>query len=154
LAASGRPFGETMFGVRPSLERGLVFVMMALRGTDKLYAAVRDECAKLNLRATRVDEHIGSGPIIQDVYLLIAAAEFIVCDLTQERPNVYYELGYAHGIGNKGDNILLLAKAKTKLHFDIAPLRVQFYRSEPHLREVVYRSLKGMKEATRASDTA
>lgn len=113
-------------------EPGLVFVIMAFSGTDKVYAAIKDECAKLGLNATRVDEHIGSGFIIRETYQLIRSAEFIVCDLTQERPNVYYELGFAHGIGNGADNILLLAKGGTTLHFDIAPLRIQYYRSQPH----------------------
>ena len=41
------------------------------------------------------------GGSLDDISELILKAEFIVCDLTLERPNVYYELGYAHGAGNR-----------------------------------------------------
>jgi hypothetical protein len=134
-------------------EPGLVFVIMAFRGMDKVYAAIKDECTKLSLNATRVDEHIGFGFIIRDIYRLIKSAEFIVCDLTHERPNVYYELGFAHGVGNGPDNILLLAKDGTASHFDIAPLRIQYYRSQPHLRSIVYRDLQTMMQVTRQTSS-
>ena len=50
-------------------------------------------------------------------------------DLTVERPTVYYELGYAHGVGNRAIEILLIAKTGTHLHFDIAHLAVMYYDS-------------------------
>ena len=74
----------------------------------------------------------------------IERAEFIICDLTNERPNVYYELGYAHGVGNEGADILLIAKEGTTLHFDIGPLRVQYYSSTEHLRTIISANLKQM----------
>jgi len=80
---------------------------------------------------------------------LIEKAEFIIFDLTFERPNVYYELGYAHGVGNAPSNILLLAKEGTQLHFDIAQLRVRFYKSTENLRQIVKDNLNGMVAATR-----
>jgi hypothetical protein len=100
-------------------------------------------------KARRVDENIGSGFVIREVAGLIERAEFIVCDLTNERPNVYYELGYAHGVGNEAMDILLIAKEGTALHFDIAPLRVQYYSSTEHLRAIVSSGLKAMITATR-----
>lgn len=132
-------------------EKGLVFVIMPFRGQDlaDAYAAIKDECKKLELRAKRVDENTGSGLIIREITDLIESAEFIVCDLTNERPNVYYELGYAHGVGNEAMDILLIAKEGTVLHFDIAPLRVQYYSSSEHLRTIVSSSLKAMIKATR-----
>lgn len=132
-------------------EEGLVFVIMPFRGQEMAdaYAAIKDECKKLKLRAKRVDENTGSGLVIREITDLIERSEFIICDLTNERPNVYYELGYAHGVGNEAMDILLIAKEGTILHFDIAPLRVQYYSSSEHLRTIVSSNLKAMIKATR-----
>ncbi len=32
---------------------------------------------------------------------MIGDANFVIVDLSLERPNVYYELGYARGLGKK-----------------------------------------------------
>jgi hypothetical protein len=136
-----------------TFEKGLVFVIMPFSGTDMddTYRAVKDECRKLRLRSCRVDENTGAGIVIAEVTKLIERAEFIVCDLTNERPNVYYELGYAHGVGNEAEDILLIAKEGTVLHFDIAPFRVHFYSSTERLRSIVSANLKVMIKATRRS---
>lgn len=132
-------------------ELNLVFVVMPFQGQDMLdaYSAIKDECRKLKLKACRVDEQVGSGVVIRQITDLIERAEFIICDLTRERPNVYYELGYAHGVGNESTDILLIAKEGTVLHFDIAPLRVQYYSSTENLRSIVSSQLKAMIRATR-----
>jgi len=133
-------------------EVGLVFVIMPFRGQEMAdaYAAIKDECKKLKLRANRVDENAGSGLVIREITDLIERSEFIICDLTHERPNVYYELGYAHGVGNEAIDILLIAKEGTVLHFDIARVRVQYYSSSEHLRASISSNLKAMIKATRS----
>lgn len=132
-------------------EEGLVFVIMPLAGQemDDVYSAIRDECARLSLRALRVDENTGSGIVLGEITELIERAEFLVCDMSRERPNVYYELGYAHGVGNEALDILLIAREGTALHFDIAPLRVQFYRTTEHLRGILATQLAAMIRKTR-----
>ncbi len=148
-----REFGKSNYDPNDEgdFEQGLVFVIMSFRGQEMtdVYSAIKDECAKLGLHAVRVDENVGSGFIIREIIDLIERAEFIICDLTNERPNVYYELGYAHGVGNESTDILLTAKKDTVLHFDIAPLRVQYYSSTEHLRRVVSSNLRTMMEITR-----
>jgi hypothetical protein len=148
-----REFGRPDFDPddQGDFEKDLVFVVMPFRGQEMsdTYNAIKDECKKLKLTAKRVDENTGSGIIIREITSLIERAEFIICDLTNERPNVYYELGCAHGIGNEGVDILLIAKEGTTLHFDIAPLRVLFYSSTENLRTIVSTSLKAMIRATR-----
>ena len=136
---------------RGTFTPGIVFVMMSFQSLDSrdVFTAIKDECAALDLRAVRVDEEGGSGFVIRDVVRMIEDAEFLVCDLSYERPNVYYELGYAHGVGNEADEILLVARAETKLHFDIAPLRVWYYDDLAHLREILRRQLARMLAATR-----
>jgi hypothetical protein len=137
---------------RGTFESGLVFVIMPFVSDDSksIYAAIKEECSRLELKATRVDEGHGSGFIISEITSLIEEAEFIICDLSYERPNVYYELGYAHGVGNEADDLLLVAKAGTKLHFDVAPLRVHYFEDEEALRGIVRQQLSKMIEVTRA----
>lgn len=132
-------------------EPNLVFLVMPFQGEgmDDVYSAIQDECRKLRLHTRRADEFSGAGMIINEITNLIERAEFLVCDLTFERPNVYYELGYAHGVGNEALDMLLIAQEGTKLHFDIAPLRVQYYSSTEHLRRIVSSSLEIMIRRTR-----
>jgi hypothetical protein len=134
-----------------SFEPNLVFLIMPFKGEgmNNVYSAIKDECQKLGLNACRTDEFVGAGMIINEITDLIERAEFIICDLTFERPNVYYELGYAHGVGNEALDILLIAREGTKLHFDIAPLRVQYYSSMEHLRKIVFSCLGDMIKRTR-----
>jgi hypothetical protein len=152
-----RSFGESTFGRRPydndpgDFLPDLVFVSMSFRGGDRqeVYAAIKEECVKLGLHATRTDETVGSGFIIKEIMKRIEQAEYLVFDLTEERPNVYYELGYAHGVGNEPEDILLLAKEGTQVHFDIGALRIQFYRTIDHLRSIMAANLEGMIRQTR-----
>ena len=68
--------------------------------------------------------------------------------MTHDRPNVYYELGYAHGTGNSPSNILLVANDGTKPQFDIAALRIRFYKSTESLRQTVKKWLTHLIEET------
>jgi hypothetical protein len=132
----------------------LAFVIMSFSGRKMLnvYSAIKDECKKIELNVTRVDENVGAGFILGEIITLIETAEFIICDLSDERPNVYYELGYAHGIGNQPLNILVIAREGTVLQFDVSPFRVQFYRSPKHLRSIIATTFKTMVESKRKKD--
>ena len=146
-------FGDEQFrGITsdPWFERGLVFIIMSFAPRlDDIFNAVSETCHCLGLRAVRVDNTTGSGIVLRKIFNLIEQAEFLIVDLTDERPNVYYELGYAHGVGNSENDILLIAKEGTKLHFDIAPLKVHFYSSTTHLCEIVKEQIPQMISATR-----
>ena len=149
----GTSFGDEQFrGATDTstFQKGTVFAIMPFSGAfDDVYSAIKDECKKLHLTSTRVDETTGSGFILKKIFTCIEEAEFIVVDLTEERPNVYYELGYAHGVGNEENDILLIAQTGTKLHFDIASLSVQFYSSTENLRNIIQSHLKQMIRLTR-----
>ncbi len=131
-------------------ERDLVFVITPFTDElDHVYSAIKDECSKLGLKAKRADENPGSALIINEITELIIEAEFIICDLTEERPNVYYELGYAHGVGNAPLDIFLIAKEGTMLHFDVGGYRVQYYKSIKHLRSLIKDKFWAMVQARR-----
>jgi nucleoside 2-deoxyribosyltransferase len=47
---------------------------------------------------------------------MILTSRFIVADLTHERPNVYFELGYARGAGK---SVITIARQNAEIHFDV-----------------------------------
>jgi hypothetical protein len=136
---------------KSSFRRNRVFLLMpfSVSGAQEAYDVIREECTRLKLRPERVDENTGSGLVVREIVTQIERAEFIVCDLTCSRPNVYYELGLAHGLGNHALNILLIARTGTVIHFDVSPLRVHYYDSADHLRLIVASNLARMLQLTR-----
>ena len=145
-----REFGRSA-GSPEACEPGLVFLIMPLNGGeyDRVFDVYRSECTRLGLHAVRADSVPDSGFILKFIVEMIEKAEFIICDLSLERPNVYYELGYAHGVGNPANRIFLTATAATRLHFDIAPLRVHFYEDTKALRQLVRTEFKGLVRTVR-----
>lgn len=128
---------------------GLVFIGMAFdvsSDISDIYQAIRRACSKVGLNALRIDDNQDSGPIPVQILRAIEDAEFLVFDLTLERPNVYYELGYAHGVGNRSQEIVLLAKAGTKIHFNFAQLRITEYESAIDLEHKLIPRLQYMIE--------
>lgn len=132
-----------------------VFVIMAFQGEgmNDVLAIIREVCQALSLNANRADDDVGSELVIVKIADQIEKAELIICDLTYERPNVYYELGYAHGVGNRGDRVLLIAREKTEVHFDIGSLRIHKYSSPETLQAILQRNLPEMLHRCRSQKT-
>jgi hypothetical protein len=138
----------------PSWVVGQVFVIMHFEADRSVYDTIVDECANLTPKLTtkRADERPESSVIMEDVKRYILESEFIIVDLTHERPNVYYELGYAHGVGNQPSDILLIARADASVHFDIVGLRVHRYDSLNALRNLIRNEFALMVENRRKQD--
>jgi len=67
---------------------------------DDLYKfGIKEPAAELGILAERVDEQIFSEGILERIYRQIALADIIIAEMTGQNPNVFYEVGYAHGQG-------------------------------------------------------
>ena len=83
-----------------------VFLIMSFEETDDLEdyrAAVKEVCDKAGFQAVRTDSRRNRHmhQIINAIHDHIQSCGFVIADLTNERPNVYDEIGYAKGLDKK-----------------------------------------------------
>ncbi|HEX5871377.1 MAG TPA: hypothetical protein VFY65_13210 [Longimicrobium sp.] len=113
-----------------------VFVVMSFaeKGAFKdAYATFRRVCEKHGLNAFKVDHHIDRQQrIVPAIMTAIRRSAFIIADVSEPRPNVYYELGYAQALGK---NVIVTAAEGTQLPFDIYDLPTIYWDSQTSLEE-------------------
>ena len=79
----------------------------------------------------RVDEIKDSGNISQQILENIACSEIVLAELSGERPNCYYEAGFAHALGKE---IIFSIKKGDDIHFDLAGYRFITWKTEAEFR--------------------
>jgi hypothetical protein len=89
----------------------------------------------------KVDESMFAGSIVDRIMNGIRTAEFIVADLTLEKPNVYLEVGYAWGMNKP---VILVAREGQRLHFDLSHHKCLFYKTIGKLAESLERTVLEM----------
>jgi hypothetical protein len=103
------------------------FVLMPFDSKfDDVYKlGVQQTAKRFGISAERVDEQIfHKENILERIYNQITSADFIIADMTDRNPNVFYETGYAHA---KGKTCLLLTSNADDIPFDLK-----------HHRHVIY----------------
>lgn len=107
-------------------ERRDVFVIMSFNDEhrDSYFVAIQPTLRALGFNAVRVDEIQHNNTVTKEIYEAIEKSVFVVADLTGEKPNVYYEVGWAHKAGKE---VILIARKETSVHFDVAAIsRIEY----------------------------
>lgn len=159
----GSPFGFPPLSTEPQpsepeadstspMKRRTAFVIMAMDSSKPELAdvldTIRNVCASFGIKAHRADEIQHQDQITNVILEEIRSCEYLIADLTHERPNVYYEVGYAHAIDKKP---ILYRKRGTPLHFDLAVHNVPEYRNNAELRDFLTRRFEAILGRTAAS---
>ncbi len=119
-----------------SVDKKLVFVIISFSADmDPIFEGIRAAGEAHGLRVERVKDVVGDYRITDKIIEMIHQARLIVADLTNERPNVYFELGYARGFGK---TIITTAREGTKLHFDVKDWTCTFYTDSRILEKRLY----------------
>jgi hypothetical protein len=96
------------------------------RAIKPAVALAADSC-NTALRCRRADDEMGSSSILKEIVQSIHRARVVIADLTDNNPNVFYELGIAHTAGYK---TIMLSRQENKLPFDLQPYKVIYYDEE------------------------
>jgi nucleoside 2-deoxyribosyltransferase len=131
-------------------ERPLCFtVMQFTEDFNVLYSdVIKPVCEQFGFKVVRGDDLNTSGQILEDITQSIRSAALIIADVTPDNANVFYEVGYAHGIGKP--TILLSDRRRERLPFDISGFRTLFYDNTIGGKVAVEQRLQQHLEALRA----
>jgi hypothetical protein len=112
-----------------------IFVVMKFGDEilDSAYEGViKPLASEFNLDVVRVDEIQDSGKINDQILENIAKSCLIISDLSGERPNCYYETGFAHALGK---DVILTIHENSDIHFDLSSHRFIQWKTEKNLRD-------------------
>lgn len=115
---------------------GYLFVAMAINDEDPalvdVLEAIKTAARECGLVAERIDDDNRNERITDRILESIRTAEYVTVDLTNERPNVFYEAGYAHALGKIP---IYIARQGTRIHFDVKDYPIIFFKNMKELRE-------------------
>ncbi len=131
--------------VQTAIKRNTAFVLMAIDPEkpeiEDVYTAIRDVCRSFGIEAYRANDVEHQDSITTLILQEIVACEHLIADVTYERPNVYYEIGFAHAVNKKP---ILYRRNGTRLHFDLSVHNVPEYKNTTELRELLKRRLEAI----------
>jgi hypothetical protein len=128
-----------------AVDRDLVFVLIPFHDRySALFDVISTACRDLGLKALRGDEDYIEGDVFGHVLRLIVKARLIIACIEGRNPNVYYELGIAHGLGKQ---TILVSQADEEAPFDLKTKKLVLYslleELPTRLKDEVARSLAG-----------
>lgn len=137
--------GKGFVAETSNYRQNTAFIMMAIDRTkpelEDIRNAMKEMFERFGIQAVTADEIEHEGVITERVLNEIEHSEFLLADLSYERPNVYYEIGYAH---SRGKRVSLYRKAGTRLHFDLAHWNCPEYSNTTELKALLGKRLEAI----------
>ncbi len=121
-----------------------VFVIMSFSDDPDLedaYETYKTVCEGEKYICRRVDDESDVPRILPEILSRIQQCAFSIVDLSDEKVNVYYELGYAEAARKP---IIVTAKEGTQLPFDVKDIPVIFWKNQKGLREQLSKKIKAI----------
>ena len=119
-----------------------VFVIISFSDEGHLidaYETFQRVCEKRGFNAYKVNDHLDAQQrILPNIVEGIRRSAFIIADLTELKPNVLWELGYAQALSK---DVITTAREGTTLPFDVVDVPTQFWDSQHSLREKLEQSI-------------
>jgi len=129
------------------VQKGYAFIVMPIDPADlqlvDVLESIKEVTSRCGIHAERADEPQSNEKITDRILESIRKAEYVIVDLTGSRPNVFYEAGYAQGLGKTP---IYVARIDTPLEFDLKDYPIIFFRNMKELRDGLEKRLRGLAE--------
>ena len=109
---------------------------------DDVLDAIKQGARAAGVKASRLDEAASNLPIMARILSAIERCDVIIVDLTFERTNVYYEAGFAQGIGKTP---VYIAECDVQIPFDLKDYPIILYKNLRTLRRLLAERLRGLE---------
>lgn len=125
-----------------------VFVIMSFSkdpALEDVYDTFKTACDAFRFQAFKVDEHIDPAQkrIVPEIVDSIEQSAFVIADVSEPKPNVYYELGWAQALGKP---VIVTAKEGTALPFDIFDVPTIMWANQKSLRDALKAKIQKIAE--------
>lgn len=131
--------------VLENIVENYAFVAMPIDDDDAelvdVLDAVKEAASRCGVLAERVDDPDTNERITDRIVESIQKAEFVIVDLSKQKPNVYWEAGYAHGIGKIP---IYIARHGTVIEFDLKDYPVIFFKNLKQLKDSLEGRMRGL----------
>lgn len=145
LSGESKKKGSRPPKVRKSPDRIIFAAMPFAKSYDDTFeVAIQGACLNLGYKAVRVDHEAFVGDIVAEIKRLIRKAAAVVGDLSDGRPNVLYEIGYAEAARRK--IVQICSTPMDKVPFDVRNNRTIPYEKgqTAKLRENLQKELSAL----------
>jgi hypothetical protein len=109
------------------------------RNYEGVYEEIKSVCQEHHIQCYRGDEDLIKGDIFRHILKMISQSSLIIAVIDGRNPNVFYELGLAHGVGK---TTILVSKNADKIPFDVKSKFIVFYNSTNDLHQQLSVELK------------
>jgi hypothetical protein len=108
------------------VDEKLCFILMPFdEKYNSVYYNIKQVTQEVGMKAKRADNIFDVKPIIHDVWEYINKARFIIANLSEKNPNVFYEVGLSHALNKK---VILITHSMKDVPFDLKHLRCIVYK--------------------------
>jgi hypothetical protein len=113
----------------PKVKRNQAFVAMPFRSEyDDVYESIASTLDQLEIPVIRADERFAPSALSCSICELIQQSRYVICEVSESNPNVFFELGLAYGLSRTV--ILLYQASGDKIPSDLSGIiRIQYDRS-------------------------
>lgn len=117
---------------------------------DERFEIIESVVSKAGAIAIRIDKEHPLEDLVGRIKKEIRISQFVVADMTDERPSCYFEAGYAEALGRQliyvaSEQSVVKPGTKTVIHFDIHQ-NVNYFTNLSELREKLTESIKHNRE--------